>query len=178
MGGTASPIDQLYREAAGRLTALGLPERFTLTRLHRAVEDYRGRQVHLIGKDLPALAPHGVWIATERADYVFYDRAAGTVRQYQIIGHEFGHMLFYDDNVPAQPHELAAMMSPEPRLMVLRALQRRAGYADPVERRAEVLGTVVTQRIAQWVSVVDPMGADPEVVARLAAALEPRERPC
>src|SRR5207248_8552457 len=111
---TGGSTRDLYRQAGNRLAALGLPTVFTLAQLHAAVERHRGRSVRLIPKDLPVLAPHGLWIAAEHADYVFFDRSAGQIRQHQIVGHEFGHMLFDDDTVPAHPPELAAMIGPRP----------------------------------------------------------------
>ena len=109
---TSDPIEELYRQASRKLAMLGLVKAFTMARLHRVIERNRGHPVHLIAKDLPILAPHGLWVAGQHADYVFYDRAAGPIRQHQIIGNEFGHMLLDDESVPAHPDELAELARP------------------------------------------------------------------
>jgi hypothetical protein len=171
-------IQTLYRLAAQRLTALDLPDVFTIGELRAAVEGVRGRPVRLIAKDLPVLAPHGLWIAGEHADYVFFDCAAGPIRQYQIIGHELGHMLFDDDAVPAYPAELAAMIAPQPSVDFVRVLGLRTGYSDPVERRAEVFGTVAIRRMDLWAAPTDGTPAEQALFARLAAVLVPGEPPC
>lgn len=174
-------IQTLYRLAAQRLAALDLPAVFGIAELRAAVERARGRPVRLIAKDLPVLAPHGLWIAGEQADYVFFDRAAGPIRQYQIIGHELGHMLFDDDAVPAHPAELAAVIAPQPSAEVVRVLGLRTGYSDPVERRAEVFGTVAIRRMDLWAagaSSADGTPAQQALLARLAAALVPGEPTC
>jgi hypothetical protein len=171
-------IQAYYRLAAQRLAGLDLPAMFTIAELRTAVERVRGRPVRLIAKELPVLAPHGLWIAGEHADYVFFDRAAGPIRQYQIIGHELGHMLFDDDAVPACPAELAAVIAPQPAVELVHVLGQRTGYTDPVERRAEAFGTVAIQRMDLWTA---PAGGTPDeqaMLARLAAALVPGEPPC
>jgi hypothetical protein len=175
---TGESTRDLYRQAGKRLAALNLPRVFTLAQLQQAVERDRGQPVRLIPRDLPVLAPHGLWIAGEHADYVFFDRAAGQIRQHQIVGHEFGHMLFDDDTVPAHPPELAAMIGPGPPPETVRMLQRRIGYTDLVERRAEVFGTVAIQHIDLWAPPPDAWATDPELLARLSATLVPDERPC
>jgi hypothetical protein len=171
-------IQAHYRLAAQRLAALDLPAVFTIAELRTAVEAVRGRPVRLIPKDLPVLAPHGLWIAGEQADYVFFDCAAGPIRQYQIIGHELGHMLFDDDAVPAYPAELAAVIAPQPSADVVRVLGQRTGYTDPVERRAEAFGTVAIRRMDLWTAPADGTPAEQALLARLAAALVPGEPPC
>ncbi len=78
-------VAELCRQAGSMLAALGLGRGFTLAQLRDRVEQRRGRPLHLIPRDVPALAPHGLWVAGGHGDYVFYDRAAGPVRQHQII---------------------------------------------------------------------------------------------
>ncbi len=172
------PVEHLYGLARARLAALGLHGSFTMRQLHREIESVRARQVHLIPKDLPVLAPHGLWIAGERADYVFFDRTAGAIRQHQIIGHEFGHMLFDDETVPARPAELAALIRPgcAPELAV--RVQARTSYRDPVERRAEIFGTVAVQRMDLWLLAREPSAIDAGLHTRLSATLVPAEHPC
>ena len=102
---TDDSFGDLYRDAEALLATLGLPWVFTLDDLHRRVERRRGRPVHLIDRELPALAPHGLWVAGDHADYVFYDGAAAPIRQHQIIGHELGHVLHDDDGAAPTPVE-------------------------------------------------------------------------
>jgi len=163
---------ELVRSAEGILVRLGLGPTFSLTDLHRRVERHRGRAVHLIARELPPLAPHGLWIASEQADYIFYDAGAGPVRQHQIIGHELGHVLGDDGSSPARLDELTAMLLPEVDPVVPARLRLRSAYDDVTERRAEVFGSVVVLRVDSWSAPPGVGPVDNAVLARLAASLE------
>jgi hypothetical protein len=162
-------VTELCHQAEAMIAALGLARAFILPQLHARVQERRGRPLHLIPRDVPALAPHGLWVAGEHGDYVFYDRAAGPVRQHQIIGHELGHMLFDDQATPAGLTELAAMLTPDVDLTVATNLQQRTHYHALPERRAEMFGTVVLHRLESWAPL--PAGVDPALLARLVATL-------
>lgn len=162
------------RQSQDLLAALGLGDRFTLAQLQARIERRRDRPVNLIARDLPTLAPHGLWVAGEHADYVFYAANSSPVRQRLIIGHEYGHMLF-DDVTPTAWERIAALLMPtiDPSVPDFLA---RSGYDEPAERRAEVFGTVVAQRAESWSSPPPALPADPETSARLVATLEGRGR--
>jgi hypothetical protein len=170
-GGRSGSADtDLYRASTAMLGELGLPPTFTLDDLHRRVEERRGRPVQLIARDLPALAPHGLWVSGEHADYVFYDGSAAPVRQHQIIGHELGHVLF-DDALPGGGlDELAGALLPDVDTSRLSS-RSRTSYELPAERRAEVFGTVVVQRLHSWQPLRARRSLD-DVVARVTGALE------
>ena len=175
-GGRSGPTDDfgvLYRESEAMLEGLGLRRTFTLEDLHRRVEQRRDRPVHLIPRDFPALAPHGLWVAGEHADYVFYDAAAATVRQHQIIGHELGHVLYDHSAAPTAVEDTAAVLLPDVVPGGPARVYQRTSYDLPAERRAEVFGTVVVQRLHSW-RPLRPT-ADPEalaLLARVSAALQ------
>jgi PAS domain-containing protein len=164
-------IAELFRLAHRRLASLDLADTFSLPQLISAVERDRGRPIHLIAKQLPSVAPQGLWIAGEQGDYIFYDSAAGAMRHYQIIGHELGHLLLDDDAVAADPGELAALLVPEADPTLVARLRMRTAYTDPVERRAEVFGTVVLSAIDGWSARQQPRILHGEL-GRLSSALE------
>ncbi|MFI9560321.1 hypothetical protein [Nonomuraea endophytica] len=140
----------------------------------RRIEERRDRSIHLIARELPVRAPHGLWVAGEHADYVFFDSSIGPVRQYQIIAHELGHMLFDDDTAAADTRELLAMLSPEMDHSTVRKIQQRTTYAELAELRAELFGTVAVQRTQTWSSLSQSRPAAPEQLARLIETLEGR----
>ncbi len=167
-------LSDLRDQSIRLLAALKLPATFTFAQLHDRVERHRERPVHLIPRRLPALAPHGLWVAGEFADYVFYDADASTVRQSLIIGHEYGHMMFDDASVPGDLEHLTAMLMPSVDPSVPRVLLARSAYDEPIERRAEIFGTIAVQRTESWSEIPATETADPEVSARLIATLEGR----
>jgi hypothetical protein len=142
----------LVRQARAVLDDLGLPGAFTLDELHQRVQLRRGRRIHLIPHALPAGGPHGMWVMGETDDYIFFDRSAPPLRRAQIIGHEFGHIVFDDEGGPVHPEALAAVLLPDRQhtanTRTLSACNRTA-YDDLVEQRCEWFGTVVVQRIGQ-----------------------------
>jgi len=146
-------IAGLCAQAEQMLAALGLSGQFSPATLHESVQRHRGREVQLIARDLPPPAPHGLLIVTGHADYVFYDDAADPVRRHQIIGHEFGHLLF-DDQPGAGPWH-------------------RSHYEAAAERRAEVFGTVALQHLADW-SVPHADQVEQTTLERITAALAGR----
>src|SRR5262249_42793144 len=90
-------------------------------------------------------------------DYVFYDQVAPPVRKLQIIGHEFGHIVFNDEGGTAQLAEFAELADPllpegvpdamtDVGALALSACTRTV-YDDMIEQRCEWFGTVVVQRI-------------------------------
>jgi hypothetical protein len=162
----------LCRQSGALLTSLELPGTFTIIQLCQRVEQRRARRIELIPRVLPVLAPHGLWVAGERADYVFYDCSVGLVRQHQIIAHEFGHMLFDDNATVADTAELLAMLAPDLSRQTVQNLQQRTGYTRLVERRAEMFGTVAVQRTQTWSSLSRSRPVDAGQLARLIETLE------
>lgn len=165
-------IGALCRQSEALLDSLGLPRTFTIPELCQRVEERRDRSIHLIARELPVSAPHGLWIAGDHADYVFFDSSAGPIRQCQIIAHELGHILFDDDTAATDVRELLAMLSPEMDHSTVRKIQQRNGYAEPAELRAELFGTVTVQRTQTWSSLSWSRSATPEQLARLIETLE------
>jgi Zn-dependent peptidase ImmA (M78 family) len=143
-------VRALYAACARALTGLGLPRRFALEELIAALEGARGRPLRLMARDLPSLGPHGLWVAAETTDYIVYDTHAGRVRRHQIIGHELGH-LFFDDEAED-------------------GLRRRTSYERAAERRAEIFGSVVLERVHGWDAAAG--SGDEELLGRLSAMLE------
>lgn len=158
-------LRQLRRQSEQALDALGLSGGFTFAELHERVERRRARPVHLIARELPALAPHGLWVAGEHADYIFYAANATPVRQRLIIGHEYGHALF---DVPP-PSELDRTAAPAP--------LARSSYDVPQERRAEFFGSLAVQRAESWSDLPVTAPVDVALADRLAATLEGRRQP-
>ncbi len=169
-----STLSRLQQQSEQLLAALKLPQTFSFAQLHERIEQRRGRTVNLIPRRLPALAPHGLWVAGDFADYVFYDANGSQVRQSLIIGHEYGHMMFDDTSTPSDLEELAALLMPSVDPSVPEIMLGRSSYDAPIERRAEVFGTIAVQRAECWSTIPAFTPTDPEVSTRLVATLEGR----
>ncbi len=110
--------------------------------------EHRSRPILLLPWDFPftACRASGLWIPTDRADYIFYNRSATpTVRQ-QIIGHELAHMLLGHAPPLAEAptsllEALAPSLSPALTRRLLQAARARTSYDLEEEAVAEEFGT-------------------------------------
>jgi hypothetical protein len=157
----------LVRQAGMLLDKLGLPDTFTIDQLHRCVERERGRPIHLIPRPMPPEGPHGMWVMGRTDDYVFFDQVAPPVRKLQIIGHEFGHIIFNDEGSASQLADLTDPLLPkgvpdavtDVGALALSACTRTV-YDDMIEQRCEWFGTVVVQRIDHSAPLLLPVTDD------------------
>ena len=143
---------QLRQRCRRLLNGLGITPPLNVAELCQRVGQQRGRPIRVLGYPMPAAGPFGVWIATDRADYVLYQQETSRAHQDHIILHELGHILadhIGDGNAPATT--LYPDIDPA---VVLRALQRTS-YDDEHEREAEMIATI----ILEWASVLDRVAA-------------------
>ena len=145
-----------------RLAQLPLPEPFTVERFRRALAARRGRPLTICA--MPSLepgGPSGAWIATEEADYVFFDESARPLDRGHIVLHEFADINCDDGGAPAVSGEDVAALLPalDPE-MVARVLGR-SRYTQVEEHEAELLATL----IAQAASRAGQQHENPEVLA-------------
>lgn len=142
---TRSTMRRDVRDALADVEAY-LPVPWSIEELTEALGAHRARLIRLLPWTFPAApeAPSGLWVATDQADYVFYDAEASPARREQIIGHELGHLLLghtprlseaFDGLIEA----LAPSVSPELARQVL--AMARTGYAEAEEAAAELFGT-------------------------------------
>jgi hypothetical protein len=153
------------------LHSLGLAHRFTLDDLHHAVERRRGVPIQLVAWPMPASGPSGLRVSTAHGEYVFYPAGATTVTQIVIIGHELGHIAFDDTATRGDLVQLIATLMPHVDPSVILGPAARSGYDVAVERRAEVFGTVVAERVGSWSGTAGAAG-DPALLDELAASME------
>jgi hypothetical protein len=91
------------RRLARRLRSLRvpIPAPFTVERLCANLARSRGRPIHLLPWDTTGAAvPCGLWVSTERADYVVYERAAAPILRQHIVLHELAHLMLGHSGAP------------------------------------------------------------------------------
>ncbi|MFE3761939.1 hypothetical protein ACFXPI_09280 [Streptomyces sp. NPDC059104] len=110
---------------------------------------------------LDASAPCGLWLATGDTDYVFYDTAISRAHAEIIVGHEFGHMLGrHRGDTPLAAGNLGGLITDiDPATVQL--VLGRTRYNEPQEFEAELLGSLLQERLATPVRVADTPEADP-----------------
>jgi hypothetical protein len=111
---------------------------------------HRGKPIRLSAQPFPVPGPFGVWLATSRADYVFYQQETSHAHQVHIILHEIGHLLA-EHRSDEEDDDLLRMLYPGPAPEAIRRALRRTSYDTTEEREAETVATI----ILQWASVLD-----------------------
>ncbi|MEU1464973.1 hypothetical protein ABZ467_30590 [Streptomyces sp. NPDC005727] len=99
---------------------------------------------------LPVPGPFGLWIATKKADYIFFQSETSKAHQDHIILHEVGHILAGHQSDETD-QEFWQSMLPDISLKVIMSALRRTSYDEEREREAELVATI----ILEWASVLD-----------------------
>lgn len=154
----------LRQRCLDRLAALDLPYGFNSGHLLGAISKLRGKPVEVKSIDTMELRGQTCGWRVELRDKEVIVFAAGTskMHQYHILAHEVGHILcdhpgLNGDDVP--PDVLQAM-GIEP-AAVLR-VSGRCGHSPKDEQEAEVLGTLLRQRMYRetLLPAEQPTGSD------------------
>jgi hypothetical protein len=121
-----------------------------------AVSADRGRPIRLMSAELGPQEPSGLWIATERCDWIVVPDTVGSAQRTAIICHELSHILL--DHVllggDADSDSLVRLVAPDVSPAVARRMLARFSYADDLEVAAEALGTLLVAKLAQRAELV------------------------
>jgi hypothetical protein len=129
---------------------LGIRPPLDVAELCRLVGEQRGRTIHVIGYPMPVPGPFGIWIATNRVDYILHQQHTSRAHQNHIILHELGHILAGHHSHEADD-ALPAKLYPDLDPGVVHSALMRTSYDDEYEREAETIATI----ILEWASVLD-----------------------
>lgn len=160
---------ELRRRCKRWLRALKIEPPLRVDVLCERLGERRGRPIRLLPHSLPVPGPFGLWLATNRADYIFYQAETNRVHQDHIILHEVGHMLgdHHSEDLDDECwRESMLDLSPD----MIRRVLRRTCYDTEHEREAELVATI----IMEWASTLDmraPEVARDGPIRRLEGAL-------
>ncbi|GGM79203.1 hypothetical protein GCM10012275_57230 [Longimycelium tulufanense] len=127
-----------------------LPRPFSVRALCDVIAEQRRRPLYL--HPLPAEAneewPCGMWIATERADHIFYEERTSAFHRDHIILHEIGHMLC-DHTVPALPEQLTSPPDDQVDTRLAQHILRRTSYTTRQEKEAEMVASLILEQVTK-----------------------------
>jgi hypothetical protein len=148
-------LRRLERMAARLLEELSLPRLITTPALCAHISMARQRPLHLHPLSVAGTpgAPGGMWIETEAADHIFYNGDTRPLHQQHIILHEIGHMLCRHRNTDTDA--LAAIM-PDLDVEMIRSVLARSTYSLVAEQEAEMIATLLAQRMQAPESGLQP----------------------
>ncbi|MBF9071826.1 ImmA/IrrE family metallo-endopeptidase [Streptacidiphilus fuscans] len=120
--------DSLRRRCEQRLAELQLPPRFGTGELCTALAARRGKRIILrpLTSGAALGTPCGIRLETPTAEILMYEEETAPLHQMHILAHELAHIIC------GHPGSLAL---------------GRAGYDAPDEREAELMATLIRQRI-------------------------------
>ncbi|MFJ9416639.1 ImmA/IrrE family metallo-endopeptidase [Streptomyces sp. NPDC101227] len=122
--------------------SLNLPAVTGIRDLIPEVERRTGLAVELQPAEVQVSTPCGLWIATEKRHYIFYDPRTSVAHQDHIIAHEIAHIL-KDHQGTAKMSTDVSGISAELILSVL----GRTQYDDAQELEAEMVGTYLQAHV-------------------------------
>ncbi|BFU47388.1 hypothetical protein [Krasilnikovia sp. MM14-A1004] len=118
----------------------------------------------------------GVWVTTHDTDLVLYEAATSTPHRHHIIAHELAHMLCGHSGVEAIDDEAARLLFPDLDPALVQQMLRRSGYPHRDEQEAEVVATVLLERLNR--AVPEEVGCipmeDAAILARIDRSLRSR----
>lgn len=130
--------------SAVRLAKRLMPADGDLLGLLTNLSEHRGREIHVLTREFGGQPTSGLWLATERADYLVIDDPTTPSRRAAIICHEVAHILLghegqVEGGSAVIPSIAAPDLSPE---LIARAMARH-DYEDGVEAEAEQAATLI-----------------------------------
>ena len=138
----------LWRRCERVASTVDLPDPFDVHAVFSALAAGRGRPIELIPLASRPGAPCGVLAATDRADYVFYTRDTSPLHQQHILLHELGHLLCGPAEGQALPDQVAAVLTPNLPVELVRRVLGRTTYRWEHEQEAELVASLIVRRIA------------------------------
>jgi Zn-dependent peptidase ImmA (M78 family) len=147
----------LQRRCAAQLRALALPPSIELPALLERLSAARGRRI-VVYPTSGRPGPCGLWISAPNRDYIFYEADTTPLHQAHIVLHELAHLLFGHQSANVLEPELLRSLVPDLEPTTLQRVLRRASYDTQQEQEAELLATMLLQRLAptEPASRIDP----------------------
>jgi len=138
----------IRRRCEARARALPLPEPFDLRLLCASLAEHRGRPIVLLEWEFGGQIS-GLLVDNRDADYVLFERNTTPLHQRQIAIHELAHLICGHRPRPLTFGE--AHLDPNPVLPddLIRYVLQRGGYRDVEEQEAEILASLIMERIVE-----------------------------
>ncbi|EFL09476.1 predicted protein [Streptomyces sp. AA4] len=163
----------MRRQARTLVNSLRLPDPCDVLTLRDKVSSDRNRPIRLVPLDMHGSGLSGLWLETDEADLVVYEATAGVQHRNHIIAHEFSHMLCGHISTDAMTDQAAKLLFPDLDPALVRRMLGRGGYADSDEQEAEIVATILLERLGR--SDPGPPGelpsAEADVLARISKSL-------
>ncbi|SFW91515.1 hypothetical protein [Amycolatopsis australiensis] len=175
------PSRALWKRAREVADSVTLPEPFDAEAFVAGLARQRGRPIELMPVRAPEGAPCGLLMSTERADYILYPADTTALHRRHILLHEVGHLLCGHAGtvggadgvaIDAAGRQLMPNLSPE----LVRRVLGRTTYTEVEEREAELVASLLAQRVVRPAEPREPATDVPDGVRRFDSLFGGRAR--
>jgi len=147
--GMAMVAKEMWRSCADVAAALTIPEPFDFQTFVDILGAERNRPIELIPAITEPGTPCGLLASTQRADYIFYAANTTSLHQLHIQCHELAHLLRHHTGTAVVEAEVAHLLMPSLPVSVIERVLGRTVYSDAEEHDAELLASLIMQRIGR-----------------------------
>ena len=166
---------QIRQRCEARLQELDLSTPFDIHAFCETVSRQRGRPIVLHA--VPGTAGAcGVWVSVPSADLIFYEEHTSPLHRDHIILHEISHLLCDHRPVPVSEHEIARLLFPDVHPETVKLVLQRGGYETEEEREAEILASLILERVSAGSHGRRSGTGQDRVLNRLEASLDASNR--
>ena len=141
-------IKALRRRCEHVLDGVDIPDPFDVDAFASTIAGRRQRALHLLPKQTP-VGPCGVWLAMPEADYVFYENGTSAVHREHIILHELGHLLGEHEAHETIDDDVLRELFPQLDPAMVRRVLGRTTYSAAEEQEAEMIASMVLERVGR-----------------------------
>ena len=151
-------VADLRRRCSSIIRGLELPQPFTAEAVCQNIAGLRGSPVYLkpLPRPTPPDTPTGMWLATRRGDYIYYDAQTSGLHRLHIILHEVGHMLSGHEEVDLEDNQYMYRQLDVGDPTWIRQVLPRIRYNSREEQEAEMIATLLLQQAGR-VSAPSPL---------------------
>jgi hypothetical protein len=143
-GGPAMPDPRFPLRCQAIIDSLPIPSPFSLEAFRAVLEDQRRRPLILAAATMPPGCT-GLWVSTERADYIFFEQEPAPDQQLHIVLHEIGHMVLGHQGVSDTSRAIAVLfphLDPDMVTASLAQTVSSAVYSELEEREADIFAAL------------------------------------
>jgi len=172
--------EEARRECEALVAGLDIPEPFNLESLCQHLGAQRERPIVLMPTAMAFGNLCGLWLATARADYVFYEENTSRLHQKHIVCHEIGHLLRQHSASRTLGSDVARALTAAVEFGEVQRVLGRDTYNDNQEFEAELIATLIIRRVSRQQAVDAPAAVNPSAqsaVARIAHSLSRGGKP-
>ncbi|MFF8399904.1 hypothetical protein [Streptomyces sp. NPDC016172] len=135
----------LRRYCAGIVEELDIPAGADVNALCDQLEERWGRPISLVEVPMPTGVgkPCGLWVATDDANYICYQKYTTRAHQQHIVRHEIAHGLCGHAATEVMPDEMLQLLMPTLSPELVRSVLGRTTYTVTEERAAELIASLL-----------------------------------